>query len=1150
MRTISLAIFLTLLLSLPLIAQENVGTVSGTITDESGGVVPGVEISLTSLSTGQDRTALTGDSGVYTFNTVAVGEHSLTATMAGFRTLESTVRVVSGETVTVDASLSVGQVTDTVEVTATLPVIEKQSNKAGYARVTEEIARLPLSNSVGNREALDFLRYMPGVSFNPDTASSNGAMSTAFIQGTPNASSSYNIDGVRASSSTHQNARDDTGPIPELVQEFRLDTNTTAEHGWDSGVAVNLIFKSGTNDFHGDLFWYVQNDKLNARPWAAAERAVLRHNDFGFVLGGPIWKNRTFFMGGIDIYKYRTAASGSTATVATSLMRQGDFSELLTGEQLGTDVMGRPIMEGAVYDPMTTRSDGQGGFIRDPFPNNQIPSSRFSTITQNLQGHIGLPNQPGILNNWVGTQTKRPVNKESYYMKVDHQIDEAGHHKFSFGYEANWGAARSTYPEVFTEAISSLHVNTLRQYRYRFSYYWTIRPNILMNLRTGVTRTPRAIGTEGLDNDTSGRDIFGITGVNNPNGPFTAVSEGHTGYGPIFKTLVDPSQTNPVNLDVTWVKGSHNFKFGAAYLVSISKQNLDLFGQGSYNFSALETAFPSAPGTGYGFASQLLGEVASTQVWSLRDFRHNGGAWGFYFQDSWRVNSKLTINAGIRNDIFVPTGETYDRIGAFDQTAMNPAVGLPGALHFWGEGAGRNGFKRIAPTLWANFGPRLGFAYAMDDKTVFRASGGFMYFPLFGAMTSGFNVPFLGWALDVTSASLDGGLTPAYNWDDGFPDILPDLPDLDPSFANGNSVQEIPRGDIKAGNTMTVNTGIERDLGWGMAFRANYHGKFSHSLPSNDGLQLNQMDPSFLSLGSLLNAPHDSPEAIAAGITSPYEGFSGPVNQAVRPFPHMLDVSARGAPVSDLTYHALAMSLQKRYGQGLTFMVNHTISKALGNAGFSQQGHSFVPVQHTQFRHTKYLYRQDRTQIFAASWLWELPFGPGKRWGADSSGAAKGLMSGWIMGMTHNYFTGYPINVSSNVRYNGGLGDIWPVRNLSQSVRTGTSCGDYDPNNSSSNRYLNPDAFTTPAPFTFGDTRTLPATRGCSYFGENLTIQKDTHLTENVRLRFGYDAFNLFNRHQWGSLNTDVTNAAGFGRYSSSPRTLPRSGQFHISIHF
>ena len=975
-------------------------------------------------------------------------------------------------------------------------------------------------------------------------------MSTAFVQGTPNSSSSYNIDGVRASSSTHQNARDDTGPIPELVEEFRLDTNTGAEHGWDSGVAVNLIFKSGTNQFHGDAFWYAQNDVFNAKPWAAEDRSVLRHNDFGIVVGGPIWENRTFFFGGTDIYKFRNTPAGATATVATQAMRGGDFSELLTGNQLGTDSLGRPVMEGAIYDPDTTREDGLGGFTRDAFPNNQIPANRISSITSAIQGRIGLPNRPGVLNNWVGSQTIRPINKESYYLKVDHQIDEAGSHKFNFGMEQNWLIDRSTYPAVFDESISSLHVHNGRQYRYRFGYYWTVRPNILLNLRTGVTRTPRTIGTQGLANDQAGVEL-GITGVSNPNAPFVGISEGHTGYGPIFQKLIDPSQTVPVNLDVTWVKGSHNFKFGAAYLLSVSKQNLQIFGQGSYNFGALETGLPNNAGTGYGFASQLLGEVNNSFVWSPRDFRHNGGAWGMYVQDSWRVNHKLTVNYGIRNDVFVPTGETFDRIGAFDPTVPNPSAGgLPGGLQFWGEGAGRNGFTRVTSTLWNNWGPRLGVAYAMDDKTVVRASGAFMYFPLFGSMTSGFNTPFLGWALDVTANSLDSGITPGFNWDDGFGTELPTLPDISVDFANGQSVQQVPRDDIKAGNTMTVNAGIERDLGWGLALRANYHGKFSHSLPSNNALQINQLDPSFLGLGDLLNFQHDSQRAIDAGITAPYEGFEGTVSQALRPFPHMLDISARGAPVSDLTYHAAAFSLQKRYGNGLTFMINHTISKAIGNAGFSQQGHSFGTAQHTSLRHTRYLYAQDRTHIFAASWLFELPFGPGKRFGADTSGAVKGLISGWVLGMTHNYFSGYPINVSSNVRYPGGFAAIWPNRDLSKSVRTGISCGDYDPNDPSSQRYLNPDAFTTAAPFTFGNTRTLPATRPCSYFGENLTFQKDTHLNENIRITFGFDAFNVFNRHTWGGLNTDVTNPAGFGRYSSSPRTLPRSGQFHIAIHF
>jgi len=1133
-------------------AQADVGTVSGTVTDDTGGVIPGVEVTLNSVNTGSSVTAITSDEGFYVFNSVLIGEYSQTAVMSGFKSrTDSGIRVVSGETVTLAVELSIGEVSETVEVTAALPNIDKQTNKAGYARVNEEIARLPLSNSTNNRQALSFLRTMPGVSYNPNDSNENNAMSTAFVQGSPGSAPSYNIDGVRAGSSTHQNGRDDTGPIPELVQEFRLDTNTTAEQGWDTGVAVNLIFKSGTNDFHGDIFWYVQNDKFNARPWAAGKRSQLRHNEIGFVVGGPLWKNRSFFFGGVDIYKFRNAPTGTTITVPTAKMRSGDFSEILGG-QIGTDLEGNPVHQGGIYDPLTTRDDGAGGFIRDMFPGNVIPADRFSSITQGLVGEIGMPNRPGVTNNWVGGNSLRPIDKESWYIKLDHQVDEAGKHKISFGTEQSWKMDMSTYPMAFTERISSLHNNEERQYRYRFSYYWTIRPNVLLNLRAGAQRTPRAIGTQGAANDTAGYEL-GIRQVPGPSAPFVGI-EGMTGYGPIFQKLIDPSQTVPINLDVTWVKGSHNFKFGAQYLISVSRQILSIFDQGSFNFHHNQTALPDLnfkADTGFGFASQMLGEVDNAFVWAPRAFKHNGGAWAVYLQDSWRVNNKLTINYGLRNDIFVPTGEGYDRIGAFSQTVSNPSAGgLMGGLTFWGDGPGRNGFKRVAPTMWFNLGPRLGFAYSIDDKTVIRASGGFMYFPLFGAMTSGFNTPFLGWALDPSVNSLDA-MTPAFNWEDGFGGpgwSMPELPDIRPDFANGQSVQEIPRTDMKPGTTMTVNVGLERELGWGVAVRANYHGKFSHSLPSNNALRLNQLHVDHLALGNLLNQPIDSQAAIDAGFSSPYDGFSGNVAQALRPFPHMLNIDSRGAPVNDLTYHALALSLQKRYGNGLTFMINHTISKAIGNAAFSQQGHGFGRAQHTSHRHMRFVYEQDRTHIFAASWMYQVPFGKG-RFGGDLNSGYKAIVSGWTVGMTHNYFTGYPIRLGSTTSYPGGFGGIWPDKVPGIPVANAGNCGGYDPNNPDKAQFLNPLAYTNPEPFTLGDSRIISSTRPCSYYGENLTLQKDFAIGETWSLRIGFDAFNIFNRHIFESLNSNTNDTAGFGTYSGTS-TFPRYGQFHISLHF
>ncbi len=1149
MKTLTITILLAVISCLPLVAQEFVGGITGTVQDETGGVIPGVEITITSLARGGEVGAVTGDAGTYTVNGLPPGEYTLTASLSGFSTVEQTgVRVVSGVVLDLDVTLSIGEMTETIEVTGALPTIEKTSNKAGYARTNDEISRLPLAVANSQRSAQSFLRTMPGVSFVPNRTDGNegAAMQRSFIQGTPNSTASYSIDGVRASGSMHSNLRDDNAPIPDLVQEFRLDTNTNAEHGFDSGVAITLVFKSGTNEFHGNGFWYVRNDKLDARPWFASERSVTRQNEYGFVLGGPIWKDRTFFFGGIDYYKLRMLGAGAVATVGTTKMRGGDFSELL-GAQVGTDLAGKPIYQGGIYDPLTTRDDGAGGFIRDQFPGNVIPSSRHSAITQGLIGQIQPPTQAGTSNNWVGGNAATPFDKKIFNLKADHQIDQAGRHKFGFGMD--WGRLfhTSAYPLAFSESISSVHSNAQDQYRYRFSYYWTVRPNVLFSMRTGVARTPRLIGSKGLANDTFGEEI-GIRGTNDPLAPRVGI-QGFTGWGPIFRKLVDPSQTVPAHVDITWVKGNHNYKFGAAYLLSSSKQNLQLFTQGSFNFNDVETGLPGYANTGSGYASFLLGEADSGTVWSPRNFKHDGGAWGIYFQDSWRVNPKLTVNYGIRNDVFIMLGESYDRIGAFSPTVANAgAGGTLGALEFWGNGAGRNGRKRVAPTAFMNLGPRLGLAYALDDKTVIRASGALMYAPLMGAMTSGFNVPFLGWALDVTSSSLNNGVTPAFNWDDGFPDILPNLPDIDPAFANGQAVQNINSNDFKAGKTVTVNFGVERDLGYGIAVRANYIGKFSHSLAANDAVRLNQLDPKHLALGSLLNADISSQAAADAGITAPYAGFTGPVNQALRPFPQYLNIHQRAAPVSDLSYNSLQLVLQKRYGHGLTFMAGWTISKALGNARFSQQGHSSARIQHTSQRHLRGLYVNDRPNILNMSWMYELPVGKGKRFGSDMGWGGNLFLGGWTLGAIQNYFTGQPIDVTSRSTAPGGFGNLWTTRVASESVRTGISCGNYDPNDSSMNRYLNGAAFADPAAFTFGDVQTLPSTRPCSYLNENITLQKDTHFGEDVFVRLGADFFNIFNRHIWAGLNTDTGNTGAFGTYSGA--SLPRNIQVSLSIHF
>jgi len=1139
---------------LEVLAQQNVGRIVGTVRDPSGAVVPRVQVVAQHGASGATTEVTTDAAGVYFLQALRIGEYALKASISGFKTIERTgVRVVSSETLTVDFELEVGEITQTTEVTAELSKVDTTTSSVGITRVTEEIAELPLAMAQGggSRTALTFLKTLAVVSYNPNQRDDH-SLGASYVSGTANGQQGYTIDGIAAHQSSHQQLQDNQNPIPETIAEFRLTNGTGVEYGTNSGVTVSLVTKSGTNELHGSVFHYLRNTALDARNFFAAAPSPNKQNEFGFVLGGPVvfpklynGKNKTFFFGAYRGYRFRTAAAGQTASVPTAAMRSGDFSQWL-GPQVGTDALGRPVRRGQIYDPTTTRPIAGGGFIRDPFEGNVIPAARFSRISTNLQSGYPLPTQPGLANNWVGLPAvNRVVNSNNISIKVDQELAE-GRHKITFSWEKEF--LHDLTPSILDPKIAFIHTNDQKSYRGRFNYYWTIRPDLLLNLRTGVTRSPRDIGIpEGSPSEFAGRDA-GLKGVFTPETPWVTI-ENITGYGQLFKTLSDPSQAVPANVDVSWTKGTHNLKLGTGYIQHVNRAIVELFTNGSFDFNSRETGLPGFNGTGVGYASYLLGEVDSASLWTSQAARWASHTWGFYAQDSWRVTPKLTLNYGLRYDLLLPIRETYDRIGAFNPTIPNPgAGGRAGAVQFWGQGAGRNGRRNVWDTYYKSFAPRLGFAYSLDPKTVLRGGYGIGNNPLFGAFTGGFNVPDTGWGARVSAASLDNGVTPAFNWNNGFPPIIPRLPLLDPSLLNGSGVTFIDPKDIRPGRIQNINFGLERELRGGFLVKADWVANLSHGMPTNGLIQLNQLDPKFLGLGSLLGANINSPEARAAGIQVPYPGFNGPVAQALRPFPQYQNVTQRPAPAGNLTYHALQMNLQKRLGHGLSGLLAYTISKSIGDGGFGNQGESSSTVQHTALRHTaKALYNQDRTQSLAVSYIYELPFGSGKRFADTKNPFLKQVVGGWRFTGIHNYISGTPVAIATNAALPGGFGGVWANRVPDVPIAA-TGCGDYDPNDPSRNRFLNINAFSVPGPFTLGNTRTLPNVRTCGILIENISIQKLFPIRESTRILFSADFNNAFNRHFWTRLSSNISNPAGFGLYggASDPRTI----QFHLKVEF
>ena len=1135
---------LVLLVSLPVSAQDNLGRIAGAVVDETGARIPGVDVLARDEATGLETATVSSESGDYSFPAMVIGSYTISASLPGFKTVEQVgVRVVSGLAVTLDITMPIGEVVDTVTVESQALAVDNQSSSAGLTRVVEEIEELPMAVNQGARHSLSYTRTLPGFSYDP-YGKETDTTDRGYIHGVVGVMST-NIDGIFSSPANNFGMREDSGLIPEVISEFRTVANVNAEHGWNMGSSVEMVMKSGTNEFHGSLFEYFRNDVLDARQWFAADVNPHRQNEFGAVVGGRIIKDRHFFLASYTGYRERRTAGGQTSTVPTGLMRRGDFSEFL-GSQIGTDVLGRPILQGQIYDPATTRPDGHGGFIRDPFPGNVIPSNRLSSLSTAFQDGVPMPNRPGTVNNHVGPLDKGEQDIDKISLKTDHKFTD--NYKFSFGMD--WHRKDVVWPgnASYDQKINTTHFTLGNQYRYRFSNYYTLRPNVLFSLRFAGQGVPRDSGKPG---NTYGRDS-GLTGLVTPDTPFTNI-QGASGFGFLFLKLFMPEFTYPVYTDLTWVKGSHNYKFGIQGRYAAVGRNVQIFTNGNFTFSDITTglaggnqmdaggnvsAFPDIALTGRGWASYLLGEVNTAYMRPSDNKRVNNRVYAIYLQDTWRATRQLTVNYGLRYNWWTPFGETYHRMGYFSPDIPNAAAdGRLGALTFNGEGPGRNGRTRAYDRDWGAWSPRLGLAYALDDKTVLRAYAGITYANPGAELQGGGNVAALGWAAQPQYSSIDGGVTPAFNWNDGFPaeglQIVTSLPNLDPTLANGTAVHWIHPQDNKWTTSNNFGFGIEREVGWNLLLKGDYVGKLGRHYRLN--WERNEVPPGIFRLGPVIDQPLSSAEGMATGVGVPYAGFTGSVRQASRPYPQYTGVNIRGAHGGITSYHAANISAQKRFGGGLSFLLAYTLSKNIATGrGYGVFGAPGVSHEGYGGGRVRFITPYDRTHNMALTWTWQLPFGRGQRWGADASTVFNHFIGRWrIMGW-HNYMSGDPIDLGARVNRTGrGLGG-------------GVSHGGYDPNGSQKNT-LNVDAFVPEnRVIAFADTRQLPDIRKFGYSTENLSILKDFQVTEGVRLEFGTEIFNVFNRGQFYRPSYSLANPSAFGRYSNT--ALARIIQFRLRI--
>ena len=1118
-----------MLLTCMLSAQSDRGTITGRVLDGTDSALVNSTVTITNQLTGVRAVTATNSEGNYSVPQLAIGTYEVTTESPGFRrSVRKNVEINVAQTLTLNVVLEIGQVDQAVEVTAAAPLLESATSDLGTVVTHDRVVDLPLAVSGNMRHPGAFVFLAPGVT---------GDTSNTQINGSQNRAKEILLDGI-GSTSPESGGLLFTYPPVESISEFKLvSSNFSAEYGRTGGGFEVYTTRSGTNQYHGSVWEYFRNDVFDARGFIARTTPINRQNEFGGAFGGAVrlpkydGKNRTFFHFVYDGFRFRAGALNSLVTIPTAAMVNGDFSSLARN--------GQKVL---VYDPASTRSDGAGGFLRDAFPGNVIPRNRFSSVAAKILQYVPAPSNAGQTNNFqvVGASA---FDRNVYTGKLDHNFSERNRLNFFIYFNDELSAAPEQLPGALSNAL-----NQQRPSRWlRANHDFLFSPTTINNFRAGYTREPQI-----WSRITSGKGYLtatGLTGLNPPGDvlPRIQFGDGFQNWSDEIKnTGKQVNNTLQLADTVSHLRGNHSLKFGvdARWLQTNGADPNNQ--QGTFVFNSNETALPTAAGrsnSGNSFASFLLGQVDNANYTGLFVVPANRYRYAAVFvQDDWKIGRKLTLNLGFRYEIYFPRIEAHNNFASFDPTLANPgAGGRLGAVAFLGSGTGRdNSRTSFADTYFKNFGPRLGFAYQLSEKTVLR--GGYAVYFAPGNATAGLRSSqnfIYGFNAAPSYATSDAGVTPAFNLDGGFPTNWPRPPFINPTVQNGSNVNYIGRDDGRPPYFQNFQFSVQRQL-WGkVVAEASYVGVKGTRLGT--GLfNINEVDPKYLSLGSLLTQNITSAAAVAANITAPYPGFKGSVAQALRPYPQYLNIPENANPNGNSTYHALQVKIEKRLGFGLSVLGSYTHAKTLSDGDIQAGGGPSGQTYYNR-RLEKAVSTNDVPDVAAISYLYELPFGPGRRYLNRKNVAGK-VVGGWQLTGIQQYQAGRPIALTANNTLPLFNGLLRPdaVAGVPKTLAVIDPLAD---------RWINPAAFTAPTGLRFGTAaREYTDLRAQGFANESFGLIKRTPLTEKLTLTFRAEFFNVFNRVVFGAPAGNVS-AANFGRVSSQANT-PRQGQLALRLDF
>jgi Carboxypeptidase regulatory-like domain len=1150
-------VLVCLLAPVTLFGQSEWGNITGVVTDPSGAVVAGAEITIMANATNAAKTTISGTGGQYNVP-VAPGAYQVQVSLPGYKKyLAGNVVVTAATTVRLDIKLELGELTEVVSVTPDLARLQTENAKISTAVENRLVDELPLVVGGALRSPFDLVTI---------TAESKGRNNQLILGGGQAAAWDATLDGLSVTTNRSADAAEIayTTPSVEAITEFAVDTNGfKAEYGQAGGGVMTFVSKSGTNRIHGTAYDFLRNDALDARGFFPLKKSVYKQNDFGASVGGPVWipklyngKNRTFFFFAFEGFRNRVGGNDQTFSVPTPEMYDGDFSKWV-------DASGKLI---PIYDPATTRPNPNGaGFIRDPFPNNIIPANRFSSFSrqvlkfgQAVKPNLGAaPGTPGYVRNNYRVTSGTILNPQTKWsLKLDQNITAKHHLGFFMNITNYTQKLGADGPPGLPLPLWTGQVQVFNTSAYRMSHDWTISNRALNHFSIGGNKFFKDSLSPNVGQD------FGLCfkgavdcKVNFPAVEFTEFS---TWGGAADNGTEQPMWS--IKDDFSLTSGKHNYKMGFAF----QSQRAIGFGQqdiaGRAGFSFLTTSVPGATSatSGSSFASFLLGEATSGRTETVRVVPQLYRYYGFYFQDDWRLTHRLTLNLGVRYDVTLPPITLNDQYSDFTPDRPNPKVNnYPGALRFAGFGAGRENSRSLVPGWYGGVGPRIGIAFAPTDKMTFRAAFGRSFSKVTVVSSSGHFAGFIGQYVFNTG---NQGITKLYNWDEGLPSYpLPPL--IDPSFANNTDVHHWQPSDAaRAPESYYWTFSIQRQLTPSTVIEAAYNANVGAHLQTGV-VNLNQVPTAVWNnyvnkLGvagatALFQAQATSQLARDNGITLPYAQFADPtiqqvrtVAQALRPFPQYLNIvtGAQGGDKSGhSSYHALVIKAERRFSGGLLFQWNYAFSKILTDSDSYFTG-TGAQDQYDR-RSEKSIGQFDQTHVLKLNTLYELPFGRGRRWLKE--GFVSHILGGWRVGAIQAYASGIPVAVTRNNPLPIFNSQTRPTITGYENWRAPLAGDKFDP---ARDRFLDRSAF--PAqPNAFGNsTRFNPKVRAFPSFNENISVAKSFSFGEDKRLDFRWEVFNLFNRTVFGTGNTNLNNNQ-FGIVTNQVND-PRQMQVGLKIYW